>query len=127
MIFDADLSSVDDGVWKEYEGASFLVAHISNMKFQRALARLQQPHRRRLQEGTLDPKTNQRIVCEAMADGVLLGWKEVKTRSGGTVEFSKENALSLLTRDPAFRDWITEVSTQIANFRDEEVEALGEG
>lgn len=127
MIFDPDLSAVDSGVWKDYEGSSFLVAHISNMKFQRALARLQQPHRRRLQEGTLDPKTNQSIVCEAMAEGVLLGWKDVKNKAGDVVEFSKANALSLLTRDPGFRDWITEISTQIANFRDEELEALGEG
>ncbi len=127
MIFDADLSSVDDGVWKQYENAEFLVAHISNMKFQRALSRLQQPHRRKLQEGTLDPKTNQGIVCEAMSEGVLLGWKGVKTRKGDEVAYSKESALQLLKRDPGFRDWVTEISTQIANYRDEEVEALGEG
>lgn len=126
MIFDADLSSVDNGVWKSYENSNFLVAHISNMKFQRALARLQQPHRRKLQEGTLDPKTNQAIVCEAMAEGILLGWKDVKTRKGDAVEFNKDNALALLKRDPAFRDWVTDISTQIAHFREEEVDALGE-
>lgn len=127
MIFDADLSAVDDGVWKKYEGSEFLIAHISNMKFQRALSRLQQPHRRKLQEGTLDPKVNQSIVCEAMAEGVLLGWRGVKTSKGDDVAFSKENALSVLKRDPGFRDWVTEVSTQMANFREEEVESLGEG
>jgi hypothetical protein len=126
MIFDEDLSSVDDGVWKEYEDSKFLIAHISNMKFQRALSRLQQPHRRKLQEGTLDPKVNQAIVCEAMAEGVLRNWGGVKTSKGDDVLYSKANALALLTRDPEFRDWVTEVSTHMANFREEEVEALGE-
>ena len=127
MIFDEDLSSVDNGVWKEHDGSKFLIAHISNMKFQRALSRLQQPYRRKLQEGTLDPKINQGIVCEAMAEGVLLSWSDVKTSKGDDVPYNKVNALALLTRDPEFRDWVTEVSTHMANFREEEVEALGEG
>lgn len=127
MHFDADLSQVDDGVWKEYDTSSFRIAHISNLKFQRALARLQQPHKRKLQEGTLDPKINQDIVCRAMAEGVLLDWKDVKKRSGELVTYSTENALSLLKRDPSFRDWVTEVATNMANFREEEVQELGEG
>lgn len=127
MIFDADLSAIDEGVWKTFSGSEFRIAHISNTKFQRALSRLQQPYRRKLQEGSLDPKVNQELVCEAMAEGVLLGWRKVTTRKGEEVVYSKENALVLLKRDPEFRDWVTEVSTQIANYRDEEVEALGEG
>lgn len=126
MIFDADLSSVDDGVWKSYNGSDFRVAHISNTKFQRALARLQQPYRRKLQEGSLDPKINQDIVCQAMSEGVLLDWNKVVTKKGVAVEYSKENAHTLLKRDPEFRDWVTEIATQMANYREEEVEALGE-
>lgn len=126
MIFDADLSAVDAGVWKSFEGSDFLVAHISNMKFQRALARLQQPFRRKLQEGTLDPKQNQAIVCEAMAEGVLLDWKKVQRTDRTEVPYNKANCLELLKRNPEFRDWLTEVSTQMSHFRDEEVKDLGE-
>lgn len=126
MFFDSDLSSVDSGVWKKYEGSEFLVAHISNMKFQRALSKHQQPYRRKLQEGALDPKINQAVVCKAMAEGVLLNWRNVTTTKKEEVPYTLENAVQLLSRDPAFRDWITEVSTQMANYRTEEVEALGE-
>ena len=127
MEFDADLSKIDDGVWKEYDNSTFLVAHISNRKFQRALAREQQPHKRKLQDGTIDPEINKSIVCKAMAEGVLLNWKGVVTRRGEEVPYSKENALSLLQRDPGFRDWVTDVATSMMNFRDEEVKELGEG
>lgn len=127
MKFDADLSAVDAGTWREYDDSKFLIAHISNLKFQRALARLQQPHKRKLQEGTLDPKINQQIVCQAMAEGVLLNWRDMTTVDGSEVEYSQENAAKLLQRDPAFRDWVTDVSTNMANFRAEEVKELGEG
>ena len=127
MKFDADLSAVDSGTWREYDDSEFLIAHISNLKFQRALARLQQPHKRKLQEGTLDPKVNQQIVCQAMAEGVLLNWRNVTTRDGSEVPYSSEHAAKLLQRDPAFRDWVTDVSTNMANFRAEEVKELGEG
>ena len=50
---DKDLSALDKGVWTEWSGSSFLIAHISNMKFQRALSRLQQPHRRKIEQGTI--------------------------------------------------------------------------
>lgn len=127
MKFDADLSAVDAGTWREYDDSKFLIAHISNLKFQRALARLQQPHKRKLQEGTLDPKINQQIVCQAMAEGVLLNWRDMTTVDGSEVAYSQENAAKLLQRDPAFRDWVTDVSTNMANFRAEEVKELGEG
>lgn len=127
MKFDADLSSVESGTWSPWDDAEFKIAHISNLKFQRALARLQQPHRRKLQEGTLDPKINQDIVCRAMAEGVLLDWRGVSRVDGSQVEYTVDNAVTLLKRDPAFRDWVTEVATNAANFRHEEVRDLGEG
>lgn len=127
MIFDADLSSIDAGVWRDFEGSKFLIAHISNMKFQRELSRLQQPHRRKIQENSLDPKTNQDIICQAMSKCVLLDWKDVVTKSGEAVTFSSDKALELLKRNPEFRDWVSEVAMAMANFRAEEVAEMGEG
>ena len=127
MYFDADLSQVDSGVWKDYDTSSFLIAHISNTKFQRALAREQQPHKRKLQEGSLDPEINKAIVCKAMAEGVVLDWKDVKTRGGDDVPYTAKNANALLMRDPSFRDWVTDISTSMMHFRNEEVGELGEG
>lgn len=124
---DADITNVDSGVWTRYEGSKFLVAHISNMKFQRAISRLQQPHRRKIESGTLDPKTNRDIVCQALADAVLIDWTDVVGKDGKNVPYSVDSAFTALSRNPEFRDFISEFATNLSNYRTEEVQALGEG
>lgn len=123
--FDADLSSIDAGVWTDWNGSKFLVAHISNMKFQKMLARLQQPHRKKLEQGSLDPQTNRDILCKALSETVLLDWKDVGSMSGQSVPYSAQNAYHALRADPEFRDYIAEFATQMANYRATEVAELG--
>lgn len=123
--FDADLSTIDDGVWTEWSGSKFLIAHISNMKFQKMLARLQQPYRKKLEQGTLDPQVNRDILCKAMSETVLLGWDNVTTVSGEVVPFNSQNAFHSLKSDPEFRDFVADFATQMANYRSGETEELG--
>lgn len=123
--FDADLKTVDSGVWAEFQGARFLIAHISNMRFQRALARHQQPHRRKLEAGTLDPQTNRDILCKAMAEGLLLNWDKVQSAAGQDTPYSPDAGVVALTKNVEFRDFVSEFSLNLSNFRDEEVEDLG--
>jgi hypothetical protein len=123
--FDADLNSIDTGVWAEWSGSRFLIAHISNMGFQKRLALLQQPHRKKLESGSLDPQINRDILCKAMSETILLDWDKVISRSGEPTVFSVQNAFSVLQRDPEFRDFVAEFSTQMANYRAEEVAELG--
>lgn len=125
MIIDADFSAIDEGVWTDFDGSRFRIAHISNSKFQRALARLQQPHMRKIQEGRLDPELNKRLLTQAMAEGVLVGWEGVKTRKGEDVPFSIKAAHAALMSNVEFRDFVSDFATAISNFRAEEVEALG--
>lgn len=128
MKFDTDLSTVDSGVWTppDEDGSEFLVAHTSNLKFQRALARLQLPHRRKIEAGTMDPGQNRDIVCRAMAEGVLLGWRGVASKDGA-VEYSIENAFTLLKRSTELRDIISDFAMNLSNFRQTEVDEVGEG
>lgn len=123
---DADLNNVDSGVWANFEGSKFLVAHISNMKFQRAISRLQQPHRRKIESGQLDPKTNRDIVCEALSEAVLLDWQEVINKDKEPIPYTSKTAFVALSKNPEFRDFISEFATNLSNYRSEEVEALGE-
>lgn len=123
--FDADLNAIDAGVWAEWSGSRFLIAHISNMRFQRVLARLQQPHRKKLEAGNLDPQVSRDILCKAMAETVLLDWDKVKSQSGDITQYSVQNALHALQKNPEFRDFVAEFASQMANYRAEEVEDLG--
>lgn len=125
--FDADLNECETGIWVDFEGSSFLVAHISNMKFQRALARLQQPHRKKLESGGLDPQVQREVICKAMAEAILLDWKNVgsvnEAHSG--IKYTSANAFTALLKNTEFRDFISEVATNLSNYRAQEVEDLG--
>ena len=125
MIIDADLSTVDEGVWTEFDDSRFKIAHISNLKFQRALARLQQPHMRKITEGRLDPAVNKSILCQAMSEGILMDWKDVKTKSGEDVPFSSKAANTALLANVEFRDFVSDFATNIGHYRDEQVAELG--
>lgn len=125
MIIDADFSSIDNGVWEEFDGSKFRIAHISNVKFQRALSRLQQPHLRKIQEGRMDPELNKRILAQAMSEGILLDWQDVKNKAGDQVPFSPKAAQAALMANVEFRDFVSDFATNIGHYRDEEVEELG--
>lgn len=123
--FDADLNSVNTGVWGEFGNARFKIAHISNLKFQRALARLQQPHRRKIEAGSLDPKVNKDILAEAMAEGILLDWDQVVDSKKVATPYSKEAGKVALLKNVEFRDWVSDFAMNLQNFREEEMEELG--
>jgi len=123
--FDADLSTIDSGVWADWAGSRFLIAHISNMKFQKLLARLQQPHRKKLEQGSMDPQVNRDILCKAMSETILLNWENVSSMSGENTPYSHQNAFHALKSDPEFRDFVADFATQMANFRSGEIEELG--
>lgn len=124
--FDADTPAVDSGVWTKFNGSEFLIAHISNMRFQRALARLQQPHRRKIESGTLDPQVNKEILCKAMAEGVLLDWRNVGSQaSDEPVQYTPQAGYTALLRSTEFRDFVSDFAMQLANFREAEIEELG--
>jgi hypothetical protein len=42
------------------------------------------------------------------------------------VPYSPDAASAFLKRDPELRDWVSDVAMNMTNFRDEEVQALGE-
>lgn len=125
FIFDEKLASIDQGVWVKYEGSEFLVAHSSNLKFQRALARLQSPHRRKIDKGVMDPGEMKNILCRAIAEAILMDWKNVKSKSGDVVAYDVEKGFQALRNSDEFRDFIQEFSTEIANFKESEEKDLG--
>lgn len=124
MIFDADQPLVDAGVWRSFKGADFLIAHISNLKFQRALAKHQQPHRKKLEQGSLDPEVNRDITCRALSEGVLLNWRGVTDRQKSPVDYTAERGFIALSKNGELRDFVSEVAMNMGNYIEEEAESL---
>jgi hypothetical protein len=123
--FDADNTLTSKGVWKSFKDSEFLIAHTSNLKFQRALTRLQQPYTKKLQNGTLDPKVNQEIICQALSEGILLDWRKVVNSAKEIVEYKPELGKQALIGDVEFREFVSEISLNLDNFRKEELEEVG--
>jgi len=119
---DEENTAVTDGVWREFKGSEFLIAHLSSVPFQRALARHQQPHSKKLAEGKLDPEINRRVVAKAMSEGLLLDWRKVQ----GDPVYTPELGYKALMKQPDFRDFVSSVAADLTNFLKEETEELGE-
>lgn len=125
LIFDQKLDKTHEGTWTTFEGSRFKIAHSGNVKFQRSLSRLQLPHRKKIDKGTIDPQTSKEIVCEAMSEGLVLDWENVKASDGSDVKFSKENCkISLLNHDD-LREFVQEFSSDLENFKNDEIERQG--
>ena len=112
-------AKTESGVWTEFSGGEFLIAHTSNLSFQREFNRLQQPYRKQLDKGKLDPKTSSDILCKAMARGLLLDWKNVGAE-GANLEYSPDAASNVLKNNEDLRDFVQEFSLDLDNFRSEE-------
>src|SRR4029078_3470928 len=74
---DKDNTLLTAGVWMEYEGSKFLVTHMSNVAFQRAVMRRQAPHKSKIDKGTLDPALMREMMTRAMAEALVLDWDNV--------------------------------------------------
>lgn len=114
-----------DGIWGKFQGSSFLIRHTSNFDFQRIFSRLQLPYRKKIEKGILDPETSLDIMCEALAKGILVDWKDVQDKNGNTIPYSVEIGMKALANNVDLRDWVQEFAADIDNFKENEREELG--
>ena len=125
MAFNIDSSNEEGferGIWADFSGSGMLIANTGNLEYQRELSRLQQPYRKKIERGTLDPKTTKHILCKAIADAVLVDWKDVIDGKGKEVKFSKEVAYKALTDNEDLRDFVIDFATNYENYKYETVE-----
>jgi hypothetical protein len=115
----------ENGVWANFNGSQFLVAHSGSLKFQRSLTRQQAPYRRKIEKGSLDPAISKEILCQAMSEGLLLDWKNVGDSAGNDVSFSQEAAFKALMNNDDLREFIQEYAIDLENFRAEEIREEG--
>lgn len=115
----------DEGVWADYRGSSFLLANTDNFKFQKLFSRLQMPHRKRIDKGTIDPETALDIMCEALSKAVLLDWKNVTGDDGENVSYTPELGRRALANNGDLREFIQEYAADIDNFREVDKEEMG--
>jgi hypothetical protein len=113
------------GSWADFSDGKFLIAHSGNLSFQREFSRLQQPHRKKIDRGNLDPKIANEIMCRAMSSSILLNWKNVGSE-GNELAYSEETAYNVLLNNDELREFVQEYSLDLENFRSETIEESGE-
>lgn len=125
VISQARNSALDEGVWASFGGSKFLIAHTSNLQFQRTMARLQAPHRKAIEKGNMDPEDSKEIVCKALSQCILKDWADVKDLAGNSLKYDKDIGYIALKNNEELREFVQEFSTDLANFRDTEIEDKG--
>lgn len=126
----ADLKKESAGVWERYPNSdvSVLVARLGNPKFE-AQARLLRKNarlRRKAEGGEITESEAQQAIAPAVAQHILLGWKNLEGDDGKPIEYSPARALELLN-DPTMHDfysWILRVAGDGDLFRLEVEEEL---
>lgn len=127
MAFNVDSSNKDayeHGIWGEYQGSKFLIANTGNMEYQRLVTRLQQPHHKKIERGTLDAKVMKNLLCKGLAQGILKDWKDVVDGHGNDLPFSEEVAYKALYDNEDLRDFIIDYASNYENYKEEAVEEM---
>lgn len=127
LNIDKKTTRTEEGTWLPYDGSDFLIAHISNLRFQRLFQKYQQAYKRKIEAGTLDPAVSKEIICKAMSEGIVLDWRKVQNDTGQDVPYSAETAFGVLLNNAEFREWVSEASMNLANYIEDEVTARGKG
>jgi hypothetical protein len=113
-----DLDYGDDGVITIHRAGG------SNKKYTTVAAQKLKPYARKLQNGTADADTINKVMAEIYADSIIIGWKGVKDAEGKALKFTKENVVKLLTDLPDLFEDIQDQATKLSNFRAEQNEEI---
>lgn len=125
--FKVDQDKAQEGVWCDLGDARLKVARYGNKKFQDALKNAMAPYKRLAEQGRLNDDIAEKILINAIAKYVLLGWENL-TIDGKGVNYSYDNAVKILS-NPEYKDFrevVVSMSQEVDLFRKEEVEEIVE-
>ena len=91
-------------------------AGAENKKFGTKLNALMKPYKYAMQKGTMKDEQAERILCQALADTVIVDWEGGTDREGNPLEYSAEAAAKLLLELPSLRQLIQDEASDVANF-----------
>lgn len=115
------------GVTLDYLGFSITIhrAGGKNKKFERIILEKFKPYRRKHEQGILEDEIANRIMAEAFAEAVIIGWKDVKGKDGKNISFTVKNCVKLMLDLPELFKDIQLQAQDFSTFR-KEVEEIEE-
>lgn len=120
-----DKDKEEGGSWGNYRNVDLLIARASNTKFTSIFRRLSKPFNKEIERNTISEKDSENILCKSLSKGVLLNWKNFII-DNNELEYTEENAESLLRNDPDCRTYVQEFSQDLDNYLTEDLEEFKE-
>ena len=116
--FGTDTKAEEDGVWEEYaDGVAFLIARSNNKKYARLITKAFEKNKRLLEaKNDAAEAKSEEIIVDVSARALLLGWRGDLQWKGEPMEYSLENAKTLLAVKD-FRRWIFERAEDIDRYK----------
>tara|TARA_R110002020_G_scaffold41325_6_gene122006 strand:+ start:9386 stop:9790 length:405 start_codon:yes stop_codon:yes gene_type:complete len=110
------------GIWVDYEmGIQFKIAKMGNPKFQAKVRQLSAPHIKQIRDDKLPPEKMEEIQMSAVAETILLGWKNIDDDDGKAIRYSAKRAKEILS-DIELRDIYDFVLVEANNQSNYEIE-----
>lgn len=94
----------------------------SNTAYTKRMEALVKPYRRQIQAETIDNKVLEKLVMQAFAETVVLGWENVEGRDGNLMEFNVVNVIQLFTDLPDLFKDVQEQAQKAVLFREDILE-----
>lgn len=123
-----------EGVWTPFpEGRELLLRRAggSNKEFTRAHQAAMKPYKRRIDKGTMDSETLEKIARAVYARHIVKDWRGIKDAKGKKIPFSVEACEAFFEAIPDLFTEILLLTSDAAIFQQAEVEEaqeiLGEG
>lgn len=125
-LFETDTKAEIEGFWHPVtDTSSFKLARAggANTKFIKMMESLTRPHRRKIDDGSIDNELASDLMQEAFAQTVILDWKGVTDKGGKAIKFSPQAAHRLMQDLPELFSELRDVAAKHANFRLANIEA----
>lgn len=114
-----------EGVWVNLDSASRIkIARQGNPRYRTLFQKKLAPYRSAVRQGTLDEETAEQLLCEVMAETILLDWEGIE-EGGKEVLYSKKEAVRFLKTYKDFKDLVQQVSDEMEVFRQREDDEAG--
>ena len=130
--YETDHAKEQNGVWvyptgiEDDSAPAFLIARMGpmNQKYQKTLERVTRPYKRLLAMNALPNEKADEIMQQVFVQSILLDWRNVTDKSGKTVSFSAENAMTFFKLLPDLYFELQQQAQTASLFRVDEAEAV---
>lgn len=94
----------------------------ANSAYNKRLEALVKPYRRQITSETIDNKVLEKLILQAFAETVILGWSGVEDAEGNVLECTVDNVIKLFTDLPDLFKDVQDQAQKSVLFREEILE-----